>query len=235
MQKYLALAICIVLSFSLPAQSSKRYEIADADEHYKHHNYLMALPIYKELLKQDKENKDIQYKIAECYLNTHINKTEAIKYLEFCCNDPKVNSEKILRLGQAYRLGNKIEDAIKAFEKYKILEPKKKKIADREIEICKNAISLILDPKNVSFTNLGKEINSEFADYYPWITQDESFLAFTTRRKGQTANRLEMDGYYASDIYTSKVENGKWMKAENIGNKINSSLDEQVVGLKADG
>ena len=93
----------------------------------------------------------------------------------------------------------------------------------------------MLNPINVSFTNLGKEINSEFADYYPWITQDESFLAFTTRRKGQTAGRVEVDGYYASDIYISKLDAGKWIKAENPGPKINSSLDEQVVGLKADG
>ena len=93
----------------------------------------------------------------------------------------------------------------------------------------------MLNPVNVSFTNLGKDINSEFADYYPWITADESFLAFTTRRKGQTASRVEVDGYYASDVYLSRVEAGKWLKAENPGNKINSSLDEQVVGLKADG
>jgi len=79
------------------------------------------------------------------------------------------------------------------------------------------------NPVNVSFTNLGKEINSEFADYYPWITQDESFLAFTTRRKGQTASRVEVDGYFASDVYTSRVESGKWIKAENPGPKINSS------------
>lgn len=237
MQKYFFVFIIYISTFLLSqAQTgSKRFEIADADEHYSHNNFLMALPIYKELLKKDKDNEDIQYKIAQCYLNTHINKIEAIKYLEFCVKSPKVKSEAWLNLGHAYRIAYRLEDAIKAFEKYKTLEPKKKVSAEREIEICKNAISLMLDPKNVSFTNLGKEINSEFADYYPWINQDETFLAFTTRRKGQTANRLEMDGYYASDVYTSKVENGKWTKAENMGPKINSSLDEQVVGLKADG
>jgi hypothetical protein len=223
----------VSLSF---AQSSKiKDDITDADEHYLHHNYLMALPIYIELLKTDKTNPSIHYKIGECYLNTNINKSEAIKYLEFCAKDPKVESIVWLRLGHAYRLSNKIDDAIIAFEKYKSLEPKKKKEAERQLEICNNAKSLMLNPINVSFTNLGKEINSEFADYYPWITQDESFLAFTTRRKGQTAGRVEVDGYYASDIYISKLDAGKWIKAENPGPKINSSLDEQVVGLKADG
>jgi hypothetical protein len=235
MFKYLLILTCFFNSCIVFAQSSKHYEIADADEHFSHNNFLMALPIYKELLKTDKNNTAIHYKIAECYLNTRINKTEAIKYLEFCVKDPKVNSDVWLRLGQAYRIANKIDEAINAFEKYKVLEPKKKKVAERQLEICSNAKSLMRSPVNVSFTNLGKDINSEFADYYPWVTQDESFLAFTTRRKGTTASKVEVDGYFASDVYTSKVEGGKWLKAENPGTKINSSLDEQVVGLKADG
>lgn len=235
MLKYFLAISCFSFSVAVAQPGKAKYDIADADEHYSHHNFLMALPIYKELLKGDKNNPSIHYKIAECYLNTNINKSEAIKYLEFCAKDPKVESNVWLRLGEAYRLSNKIDDAIKAFEKYRELEPKKKKQADRELEICANAKALMLNPVNVSFTNLGKEINSEFADYYPWVSQDESFLAFTTRRKGQTAGRVEVDGYYASDVYTSKVEGGKWIKAENPGPKINSSLDEQVVGVKADG
>ena len=235
MIRFLFIFCLFFFGFNLFSQTSKKFEKEDADEHFVHHNYLMALPIYKEVLKKDKENPDIQYRIAECYLNTNLNKVEAIKYLEFCSKVPKFTSEVWLKLGNAYRIGNKLEEAKNAFEKYKELEPKKKKIADREIEICNNAKSLMLNPVNVSFTNLGKEINSEFADYYPFITQDESFLAFTTRRKGQTAGRVESDGYYASDVYTSTLENGKWSKAENIGMKINSSLDEQVVGMKPDG
>jgi hypothetical protein len=234
MFKYFIALGCILFCSVICAQS-KNGSIEDADEHYSHHNYLMALPVYKNLLKTDKNNASIQYKIAECYLNTHINKAEAVKYLEFCIKDPKVEANVWLRLGQAYRLSNKIDEAVKALEKYKELEPKKKKIAEREHEISANAKTLMRNPVNVSFTNLGKDINSEFADYYPWITQDESFLAFTTRRKGLTAGRVEVDGYFASDVYTSKVDAGKWIKAENPGTKINSSLDEQVVGLKADG
>lgn len=235
MVRYFLIFGFVFFGFNLLSQKSKKFEREDADEHFVHHNYLMALPIYKEVLKKDKENSDLQYRIAECYLNTNLNKAEAIKYLEFCSNVPKFTTEVWLKLGNAYRIANKLAEAKNAFEKYKELEPKKKKIADREIEICNNAKSLMLNPVNVSFTNLGKELNSEFADYYPFVTQDENFLAFTTRRKGQTAGKVEADGYYASDVYTSKLENGKWLKAENIGTKINSPLDEQVVGMKPDG
>lgn len=235
MTRYFLIISCLFCTSVFTAQPVRNYDIADGDEHMNHGNYVSALPVYKEILKKEKDNASLHLKIAECYLKTNINKTEAIKYLEFCTKAPKPSSEVFLKLGQAYRLANKLDESIKAFEKFKELEPKQKKTADRQIEICHNAKALMLNPVNVSFTNLGKDINSEFADYYPFVTQDEQFLAFTTRRKGQTAGHLEVDGYYASDIYTSSLENGQWAKAINIGPKINSNLDEQVVGLKADG
>jgi len=227
--------LVLLISSSFAQTSSSKNTIEDANEHFEHNNYLMALPIYKNLYKFDKTSTELNYKIAVCYLYTNLNKAEAIKYFEVCVKDPKVNADAWFKLGQAYRLSNRLNDAVIAYEKYKTLEPKKKKLIEREIKICHNAIELMLEPVNVSFSNLGKEINSEFPDYYPWVTQDESYMAFTTRRKSATASQLEVDGYYASDIYTSKVINGKWVKAENPGAKINSKLDEQVVGLSANG
>jgi hypothetical protein len=234
--KILYLIFFLISFLGYNAQPQKlNYEIADADEHFKHQNFIMALPIYKALLTKYNENIEIHYKIGECYLNTNINKIEAVKYFEFCVKSAKPSPDYFFKYAQALRIANRIDDAIKAFEKFGEMDPKKKKIAEREIEICQNAKLLMLNPINVSFINMGKEINSEFPDYYPWINADESFLTFTTRRKGLTANRLEVDGYYASDVYFSKVENGAWTKAENPGPKINSSLDEQVVGMKSDG
>ena len=110
MFRYFLVIGCFTFSVAFSQTSKVKGDITDADEHFSHHNYLMALPIYKELLRTDKNNASIQYKIAECYLNTNINKSEAIKYLEFCAKDPKVESKVWLRLGEAYRLSNKIDD-----------------------------------------------------------------------------------------------------------------------------
>jgi len=235
MSKLLYIFIFISCCGLLFSQAPKRIDIDLADEYFLQNNFLLALPIFKELLKSNQEDIEIHSKIADCYLNTNTNKGEAVKYLEFCSKAPNAKSEIWFRLGIAYRLANKIDDAIQSFQKYIELEPKKKSRGEKEIEICNHAKALMHNPVNVSFTNLGKDINSEFADYYPIVSQDESFMAFTSRRKGQTAGKLETDGYYDSDIYFSKLENGKWSKATSIGPKINSSLDEQVVGMKPDG
>lgn len=223
-------------AFSQAPKGVAQSTIDDADEHVSHNNYLMALPIYKNELKKDPKNIQLKLKIGICYLKTKISREEAVKYLTEYTKDPKCDEDGWLYLGQALMLTNKVDDAIKAFEKYKILKPKKAETVTRFIENCVNAKKLMTEPVNVTFQNLGKEINSDEPDYYPFVSADETFLAFTSRRKdGIGGKKVEVDGYHPSDIYFSKVENGKWAKTVNAGRNINSAFDEQVVGLKSDG
>lgn len=227
---------CSLLGFAqTKGKKGKGYEIEDADEHFKHGNFIMALPIYRELFKSEPENKKIQYKLALCYINTNYNRTEAIKHLEDLVQDDDVDENAWFELGRAYHLAYRIDDAIKSFEKFKAANPKKAVIIDRQIQMCNNAKRFMETPVNVSFTNLGKDINSEDPDYYPFVSADETFMAFTSRRKENIGGKkVEIDGYHSSDIYYAKLENGKWTKAVNPGNVMNTNLDEQVVGLKSD-
>jgi tetratricopeptide (TPR) repeat protein len=219
----------------IPAQG---YEPADAEEHFKHHNYIMALRVYKELFRKDPKNVDFNYKIALCYLNTNINKKEAISYLEFVTKQEKYDVEALFDLGKAYHYANRFDEAIKTFNKFKEKTKAKGKDAeriDREIEMCNNGKELVKYPVNVTFENL-KEVNSEFPDYYPFTTSNESFIVFTSRRKGNVgASSLEVDGYYSSDIYMASVRNGVFSKPKNLGAPVNGNFDEQCVGLAPDG
>lgn len=233
--------ILIILCFSLNLFSqsksgSKKQDIDDAHEHFMHKNYLMAIPIYKTELKKEKGNKKIIYNLGICYLNTKINREEAIRYFEECSKDKKSDEEVWINLGKAYLLNNRIEAAITSFEKYKSLNPKDSDKVKRYLENCNNARKLMDTPTHVGFQNLGKEINSDEPDYYPFVTADETVLAFTSRRRENVGGKnVEMDGYHSSDIYFSKIENSNWKKAANAGKAINTALDEQVVGLRADG
>ena len=237
MIKYSYILIFIFSSVFCFSQSKAKNTIDDADEHFSHKNYLMAMPIYLAEFKKDPDLKKIRYKIGVCFLNTKVNRLEAIKYLEqYIKKDPKAEEEAWIDLGRAYMLNNKINEAITAFQKFVELKPKRENEVARLIEQCKNAQNLINNPVNVTFQNLGKEINSEDPDYYPFVDAKETFLAFTSRRKDNIGGKkLEIDGYRSSDVYYSKVENGKWTKTANAGRFINGALDEQVVGLKSDG
>lgn len=237
MHTFFKILIFVFISLQTFSQSkSTKPTIDDADEHFDHKNYIMAIPIYLSEFKKDANIKKIKYKIGVCYLNTKINRQEAIKYLEDYTKEPKCDEEAWIDLGKAYHLNNKIEEALTAFRKFIELKPKREDEVARYIQQCKNALQFMAQPSNVTFQNLGKEINSDEPDYYPFINADETFLAFTSRRKDNLGGKkVEIDGYHSSDIYYSKVENGKWAKALNAGRTINSALDEQVVGLKSDG
>ncbi len=226
----------LVLLNSFSQSKGVKPTLDDADEHFGHKNFLMALPIYKVELKNNPENKEILYKLGLCYLNTKINREEAVKYLKDYTKDPKCKEEAWIDLGKAYMLINKIEDALLAFGKFKALKPKRENEISRYVQNCNNATKLMNSAVNVTFQNLGKDVNSDDPDYYPFVNSDETFLVFTSRRKDNVGGKkVEIDGYHSSDIYYSKVENGKWAKAVNGGRNMNGALDEQAVGLKPDG
>jgi hypothetical protein len=238
---YSFLILLFLASGAVHSQTSGKgkrpgFEPEDAYEHFTHGNYPMALKVYKELYKKDRTSTEINYKIAQCYLNTNISKREAIPYLEFVTKQPKYEQEALFDLGRAYHFANRFDDAIRVFKQYK------EKAGDRsndkvehEIEMCNNGKELVKFPVKVSFENL-REINSEFPDYYPFTTSSESFLVFTSRRKGNTgASSVEVDGYYSSDIWISSVKGGLFSKPKNVGTVVNGNFDEQCVGLAPDG
>lgn len=216
--------------------AGKRLELEDAEEHFANGNYLMAIPIYKMELKRDPDNKKIKLKLGICYVNTRVNRALAISYLEQYSQESKSDDDVWLYLGKAYQLNYKLAEAITAYQKFKTLKPKRSVEADRYIQQCENAVTLMRQPSNVTFQNMGKEINSEEPDYYPFISRDETILAFTTRRKDNFGGKkVEIDGYRSSDIYVTTSHNGRWAPAKNAGRSVNGALDEQVVGLRSDG
>jgi hypothetical protein len=215
---------------------SKIADPADAKEHFNHYNYLYAIPIYKQLVKQEPANFDYNHKLGICYLRTNINKALAVPYMEAASKNASAEKTIWFDLGLAYQYASRFDDAIKAYNKYKVgLKGEELEKVDHQIETCQNGKEYVKNPVNVTFTNLGKEVNSEFPDYYPFVTVDESFLIFTSRRKENIGGAIEVDGYYSSDIYSSRPVNDVWTKAINMGPPVNTRLDEQAVSLSPDG
>ena len=231
---YLVLCLSFLPGVVLNAQIIK----ADPDvaaKFYSNKNFRDALKCYLMLLKKEPKNVDYNTKAAQCYMLSHSIKAKAIPLLEFVVKQPKFDNKSWLDLGRAYQYANRFDDAIKAFNKYKELN-KKDEEADLFIQQCVNGKELVKKPLNVTFENLGKDVNTEFADFYPFITDDEGSLVFTSRRKSPTASEPEFDGLYPSDIFMcNKKADGKWSKALSVGSNINTNLDEEVTDISPDG
>ena len=212
------------------------YDVPTPDDLFDAHNYVQAFDGLKKLEKDYPQDIDLKHRIGVCYLNIYTDKSLAIPYLESCLNAGNYKNELLLELAKAYQYAYRFKDAIAYYLKYREKSnTKQQALVDHYIETCENAEALMKNPVNITFENLGKEINTKYADYYPFVTKDEKTLIFTSRREQNTGRFRSFNGYFTSDIYTSKVENGLWTAAKNIGVSINSSEDEECVGITSDG
>ncbi len=69
-------------------------------------------------------------------------------------------------------------------------------------------------------------INSEYADYSPVVSNDESVILFTSRRENTTGGDMDSDDKYYEDIYYSININGTWTPSTNFDstNRIMNSV-----------
>ncbi len=201
-------------------------------------NYEDALTDYLQLLNEDSRNESYNYNVGVCYLNNSMNKSKAVPYLEIVTRKEKHDPNADYLLGRAYQYANRFDDAILAFKKFKA-DAKGTVFnlvdADLQIQHCINAKELMKFPVDVMFQNLGSNINSEYSDYYPFVTSNESFLIYNTKRPEKNTEKME-NGNYNNSIYISRVVNGEYMKASPIGAPINAgNAGMEVIGLSETG
>lgn len=210
----------------------------DAATMFNTEDYSGALLSYKELIKNDPSNIDYNYKLGFCYLQTETNKKAALPYLEIACKASTAKKDWSYQLGLAKMYNEKWDEAIKAFSDFKELKFKLLKDQmppDRLIEMCNNGKALAANPVNVTFTNLGKAINTPYEEYNPFISANGKQLIFTSRRKGNIGGFIADLGIYTADIYTSMWKDTIWTKAKGAGGSVNTEWDEEAVGFSATG
>ena len=234
--------LLIPQAFSLLNGQNKKNSLGDAEDAdflFKYQNYRDAIPIYLELHDKTPDNYLYNYRLGICYLNSNLNKAQALKYLKNCHVKNKNDLELNFMLGRAFHLNLQLDSAVFYYNKFREFSGKKKNNlikADQGIKQAENAKELIKRPVKVHFTNLGPNVNTEYPDYVPWVTSDERKVFFTSRRKDLHAREIETDGYFASDIYYAEFINSKWEKAKILpGSGINTNLDEEIVGMRPDG
>lgn len=234
MKKSLILLLIVVFSgVQVSFGQSKQ-----AKDYLKDGNYIDALTLLLKSYKSQPNNIDIAHDIAICYLNTNINRKSALLYIEkvYELEGDKVDPDVIYEYALALTFHFKFSEAKKLFEKYqsKTNNGKYSKIVERNIANCKSAPLLLAKPLNVTYKNLGPKVNTKFPDYYPFVSKNDSILYFTSRRQGNLGGSKEFDGYYPADIFFFLLKKDL-AKAKNLGKKLNTPGDDQVVGLSNDG
>jgi len=218
-------------------------DISDGDYYYSkgRQSIDIALSYYIRANDFNPNNAELNFKIAKCYLRALPEKL-ALTYLKKAIQlDPKVSEEYYLILGKAYQRNLMFDKAIEAYQEFKSsLSPEQveqyHKKVEKYIRECEVGKQMLAHPVRVFIDNMGGAVNSEYADYWPVISVDESRLYFTSRRPNTTGGELdENDEQYYEDIYFSDFRNDYWAPAQNIGKPINSDGHDAIVGRSPDG
>ncbi len=194
----------------------------------------------------DTTNIKANFEAGHLHLIT-INKDLAIKFfLRIYRQDPDYNFALTYWIGKGYQYGLDFDNAIRFYTEYKNKLTKKPgyqgkdkvdmKEVDRRIVECNNGKEFVANPQPFSIVNIGREINSEFEDYAPVLTADESEIVFTTRRRdGNTYENVADDNKPYEDIFTTSKNSSTWQKAKNIGVTLNTKFNDSNLSFSPDG
>ncbi|OFY25385.1 MAG: hypothetical protein A2W98_05720 [Bacteroidetes bacterium GWF2_33_38] len=205
----------------------------EADVYYESGFYHLALPIYDNLLKLDSLNKDLNYKFGVCLFQKNDRSIKTLSYFE---NATEEYPNSRYYMAKIYHYNEQFDKAITEFDTYK--NNVQIDVMDQDIEYFKQksiyAKKMYAEPENLNIKNLGKIINTQYNEYVPLITTDDSTLLFTSRREGSIGG-LDPNGEYYEDIYVSKKIGAEWAIPENIGEPINSATHDATVSISSDG
>ena len=220
-------------------------EIAN-EAYYNLRVLIVANEQYVQAAEMDPENIEANYMAGKTNLETNF-KSKATKYLLRVQElNPDYKFNTLYMIGRSYQYGMEFDKAIGYFNKYldKLSENPGHRgtdyvgelVVQRNIYECQNGLEYKSDPKNYLIENLGAGVNSEWDDYAPAVTGDESFMVFTTRRQdGNTNEDVFDDMLYYEDIFYTINEKGEWGQARNIGPPVNSPYHDSNVAINGDG
>jgi outer membrane protein OmpA-like peptidoglycan-associated protein len=186
------------------------------------------------------------FKAGEIHIET-IGKELAVKYfMRVYRQDPDFRFDIEYWIAKSYQFGLDFDNALRYYNLYKEKLEKKPNYQGRDrmdmasveksIKECETGKNFVANPRNYSIVNIGREINSEFDDYGPVLSEKEDEIVFTSRRRDDNLNQnVFEDNLPYEDIFVAKKSGNTWAFASNIGNKVNTLYHESSLALSADG
>jgi hypothetical protein len=203
--------------------------IREGDAFFDEGNYKAALEQYLKALKSNENDVALRNNIAICYLSLNVDRSQAIPHLEWVIKQDKFDDYAWYDLGRAYHFDHQFDKAIESYRKYasKGKDDEFIKLAKLGVKQCENAKLLVNKPIDVTFHNVGEDVNTENNEYQPYIPPDESTLVFTSDEKYDSRYKIHIN-----NVYLSSRKDGQWSRPKNVG-IVNSQEDEFVSGLAA--
>lgn len=200
--------------------------------------YSQALNYYLKAQSYNPDDAELNYNIGMTYLESE-QKKQSLPYLQKALKiNPEVSQLIHWNVARSLHYNLMFDEAKKEYIKFKNYIKKlggdTKKI-DKKIVECENGIRFYESSTDAVIITF-QGINSEFPEYSPLISADESMMILTARKDDSTGGLKDnKDGLFYEDIYVSYNKNGKWTTPQNLGSPLNTELHDATVGLSPDG
>jgi len=249
--RLLTISLLLFITLNVIAQNDKKLTKKDAKElveladlNFENKNYSDALGQFIQLYNY--KPSDLYYKLMMgiCFTYDPDQKQKSIEIIEQVkITNPEYNLCNFY-LGKAYAVNYNFDKAVSLFNMFLTRATQEdndqKSLALQMIENCKNAKEILADTitQNI-IKNIKYPINSQYSEYVPVISADESVMIYTYRGvKSKGADEIEqsMDAEaYFEDVFISYKKKGSWEEPKSIGDNINSKSHDAAIALSVDG
>jgi tetratricopeptide (TPR) repeat protein len=198
-----------------------------ANESIDEHLFDDAIALLQKAIGNDNKFVEAHAVLADVLRLKRQNKPSIEQYQKVIALNPEYNRAIYLKLGEAEITDAQYVPAKQHLEKYITypnLTAQNEAFARKLLRDCEFGIEAVKHPVPFKPINMGAEINTQFDEYLPVATADESTLIFTRK-----INNNE-------DFYKSDKQAGKWKTSVYLSNIINTpAYNEGAQSVSQDG
>lgn len=201
--------LCLAIIFLFLGQSfAQKGKIASADKKYNSYAYVDAMQTYERIAAKGYQSAEMFEKLGNAYYFNSDFEKSAHWYEQLYQLSPELDPEYYYRYAQSLKAIGKKSEAVADFA------------SDRPGTIGQSDLYKVAINTDGSFgtpINLGKEINTEGRETFPFVTKDNQLYFASDGHPG-------LGGL---DIFTAKINNdGTIGTVENDGAEVNSPKDD---------
>lgn len=256
--KFLRYFVIFLLLSSIANAQTNDDKIQDirleAEYYFFNGDYENALKLFKNLVKNDEDNCNLNYKIGICYQRMPFEAGRSIPYLkksvkevtadyiEGSASERKAPIAAWYALARGYHTNKFYEEGVEAYQQYiDRLSPNElqsRKRAMREMISCRTASEIIKKPVSVEIFNIGNVLNTEFDDFNPCPTEDGKCIFFTRLEKQLVVYKDGSEGNIEKKlrIYMTNFLGGeRWSAPIDITDEMFTFGNCSILGINAEG
>ncbi|MBK6342943.1 MAG: PD40 domain-containing protein [Flavobacteriales bacterium] len=259
-----AFTVLSTVSMAQGGNTSFNWKFEEASKLMEEKLYNQAAEIWKELVTEQPENANLNYRLGLSYFSSFNQKAKALPYLEKASTlrkggnyggfntagydpfDPRETNAPVevdYYLGRAYHLNENFDKADLFYQKFldgvdarHAIRP----LAVRGKEQTANARELRKNPLGYQVSNVGPVVNNDHPDFSPVLSVDGNALFYTSRRvRPDSSNKSVLDpiaGMPYENIYVSyKDREGNWQTPELLNINPSGAGHLASVNVAADG